>query len=192
MRSLGWMRWVVFGLVFLAAGAAVAWAAISVLRPVEDPLDDATNDTTAVVVQGEVGEALTVNTSAQWQTTPVGINRASGIITSVSVTPGQSVGAGDTVYSVGLRPVVVGMGDIPMFRDVQRNLEGPDVAQVQRMLADIGVYRNAIDGKVGEGTERAIKVWQKKLGVEETGVIQASDVIFLPALPARVSTSAEF
>lgn len=186
-----WVRWAAFGVVFLAAGAAVAWAAFSVLRPADDPLADATNDTTAIVAEGQVGEALTVNASAQWQTTPAGINRATGIVTGLSVTPGQSVAAGDTVYAVGLRPIVVGAGAVPMFRDVGRDLVGPDVAQVQQMLSDVGLYRNAVDGRAGVGTERAIKAWQKKLGVEQTGVVQTSDVIFLPTLPARVALNTD-
>ncbi|WP_295838780.1 peptidoglycan-binding domain-containing protein [uncultured Microbacterium sp.] len=188
---MSWIRWASCGALLLVAGAAIAWAGFTVLRPAEDPLASAVNETTAVVTKGQVGEALTVNTSAQWQTTPAGANRAAGIVTSLSVTAGQSVAAGDTVYSVGLRPVAVGAGTIPMFRDVGRDLEGPDVAQVQQMLSDIGLYRNAIDGQVGVGTEQAIKTWQKKLGVEQTGVVQASDVIFLPTLPARVALSTD-
>jgi peptidoglycan hydrolase-like protein with peptidoglycan-binding domain len=55
------------------------------------------------------------------------------------------------------------------------------------MLAALGHYGGAVDGIVGVRTVEAIRAWQKALDVEQTGVVDVSDVIYVPDLPTRVS-----
>lgn len=167
------------------AVAACVWATIYVMRPATDPLASSQH-TTVEVVQGEVGSTLALNTVTSWDPLAAGANRASGVITSVPVSPGQIVKAGDVLYTVNLRPVVVAAGAIPAFRTIVDGARGADVAQLQSMLSVLGFYKNAIDGKVEKGTVEAIKKWQKSLDLEVTGVVAVEDVIFIPSLPARV------
>lgn len=179
--------WIVIAIVaVVVAGAASTWAVITVLRPAEDPLESAAQ-TYVAVAPGEVGAAMNLNTTAEWTPVPVGANRAMGVVTGVSVGPGDEVTHGTTLYSVDLHPVVVAQGSVPAFRSVTSGVEGPDVAQVQAMLTALGHYDGPIDGDAGAGTERAIKRWQEAIGVEETGVVAAGDIIFVPTLPTRVS-----
>lgn len=173
-------------LVLVVAGSASAWAAMTVLRPASDPLD-ASSHTYVAVVPGEVGSSLNLNTVAEWVPVPVGVNRATGVVTDVRARAGDEVSQGATLYSVGLRPVIVAEGDVPAFRAVSKDVEGPDVAQVQRMLASAGFYGGPDDGEAGEGTVAAIKAWQKSLGLEETGIVEAGDLIFVPHLPTRIA-----
>lgn len=185
-RPRRWLWMALGSVVLVAVGGVCAWAVLTVLRPVADPLD-AMQHTYVTVGQGEVGSSLTLNTVAEWTPVPVGANRAVGVVTGVSVAPGDEVDQGAQLYGVNLRPVVVGEGQVPAFRAIGAGATGPDVAQLQRMLGALGHYRGTADGKAGPGTIAAVRAWQGVLGVEKTGVVEAGDIIFVPVLPTRVS-----
>ncbi len=53
----------------------------------------------------------------------------------------------------------------------KRGMKGSPVDEVQIMLSQCGYYLGAIDGLFGEGTENAVKVFQKKLAVPEDGIV---------------------
>lgn len=184
--------WLVAGaVVVFGLGAGTVWAALSVLTPAQDPLE-AVSYTFVEVAPGEVKASMNVTTVAEWSSVPVGSNRAAGVVTGVAVSPGDEVKQGQKLYEVGLRPVVVAQGKVPAFRDIGENTKGADVAQLQRMLVDLGYLgRGAADGTARPSTVAAIKAWQKHLGVERSGVVSAGDVVFVPTLPTRVSLVAE-
>lgn len=181
----GWAIRALSAVALLVLGAASTWAAITILRPTEDPLS-ATEHATVVVKEGTVGSSLNLNTMAEWNHEPIGANRAAGVVTSVAVTAGAEVSPGDTLYTVDLRPVVVAQGSVPMFRAIGQGATGADVRQLQELLRAVGTYKGNVDGRAGEGTEQAISAWQRALEVPATGVVEESDVIFVPSLPARV------
>lgn len=189
-RLRRWPWLVVAGFAILAVGAAGAWAVLTVLRPAEDPLAS-TEHTYVEVSEGSVGTSIALNTVAAWDQVPVASNQASGIVTAIAVDAGAEVHQGSTLYTVGLRPVVAGHGEVPMFRDIGAGTSGADVRQLQEMLAALGYYGGAIDGKAEQGTAAAIKSWQAALGVEKTGVVAVGDVVFLPQLPTRVAFDPE-
>lgn len=183
--------WVVVGLVALVGvGAAAGWAVATVLTPAENVLES-TPYTYVSVEPGEVGASIQLNTVAEWTPVPVGANRAAGVVTGISVAAGDEVSQGSALYTVNLEPVVVGQGDVPSFRTIGQDAEGADVAQLQAMLAAQGHYTGAVDGKAKAGTIRAIKAWQKSLGVPQTGTVDAGDVIYVPTLPTRVALDDE-
>jgi peptidoglycan hydrolase-like protein with peptidoglycan-binding domain len=165
---------------------AAGWAAATVLRPADDPLD-ATAFTYVTVEPGSVGSSINLNTVAEWTPTPVGSNQAAGVVTGAAVQPGDQVSQGSVLYTVNLHPVVVAQGEVPAFRAIGLDAQGADVAQLQGMLQSLGLYNGAVDGKAGSGTVQAIKAWQKSLGVPQTGTAELGDVIFVPSLPTRVS-----
>ena len=181
-----WLLGIVGALVFLAAGAAVGWAGATVFAPAKDVVNS-TAFTTAKIVSGKVGSTLNVNATAEWSPQPVATNLAVGTVTSVSIGPGQDVKAGTALYSVNLRPVVIAQGEVPEFRSMSRGSQGADVAQLQDMLAALGFYRGARSGYFESSTQRGVEAWQKSLGVNRDGIVQAGDVVFVPSLPARVS-----
>jgi len=169
---------------------AFAWATLIVFAPSSDIADEAAF-TLVEVSAGEVGASISLNTVAAWAPTPVGSNLAAGTVTSVLLTPGQEVGVGAVLYTVNLRPVVVAQGQTPAFRPLSRGIEGADVAQLQSMLASLGLYAHEIDGVFDWATEQAVESWQESLGLSADGTVQAGDVIFVPTLPARVSLDAD-
>jgi peptidoglycan hydrolase-like protein with peptidoglycan-binding domain len=177
-------------LIALLVGAAVGWAATTVLTPAKDVLDS-TAFTFVEVVDGEVGSSINLNTVAEWSPVPVGSNQASGTVTTVNVAAGDQVMQGTVLYTVNLRPVVVAQGSIPSFQPLSRGSTGADVKQVQAMLAALGHLRGAPDGEFGWVTERAVKGWQKSLGIPQDGVVQPGDIVFVPELPTRLALDTE-
>lgn len=185
-----WPLWALGSVFLLAFGLTVGWAATSVLSPTEDVLAE-TTFTFVKVTPGEVGSSIDLNTVAAWTPEPAGTNQASGIVTEITISPGDEVGQGSVLYTVNLRPVVAAQGTIPAFRPIGQGTVGPDVAQAQNMLALLGFYDGVSDGNAGSRTIAAIRAWQKSLSLEQTGTIQLGDVIFIQTLPTRVSLDTE-
>ncbi|MGA7149602.1 MAG: peptidoglycan-binding domain-containing protein [Microbacterium sp.] len=189
-RGRRWPWLLLSAVVLLALGSGAGWAAFSILKPPADVLE-ATSHTFVSVESGEVGASIQLNAVAEWTSVPAGANRAAGVVTGVAIAPGDEVSSGSVLYTVDLRPVVVAQGEVPAFRSIGHRVEGPDVAQLQGMLSKLGLYAGPSDGKAGADTVAAIKAWQKASNVPPTGVVEAKDVIYLPALPARVSVDSD-
>ncbi len=177
-----------FVLVVVVAGVAGLgyWAGRAALEPPSNPIASAPQSLSYVVEEETVGRSLNFAATAEWELTPVGRNGAGGVVTSVDVEPGSLMAAGDVLYSVDLRPVVVAEGDVPMFRSLGLRDEGPDVTQLQKLLSALGFYDGEADGSFGVSTRTAVKAWQESLGVDDDGEVAPGDVVFVPLLPGRV------
>jgi peptidoglycan hydrolase-like protein with peptidoglycan-binding domain len=141
---------------------------------------------TYTVVEATVGTAFDVTVQVTWREESVGTNAVDGTVTGIPTQGLSSVGVGDVLYSVDLRPVVVAPGAVPSFRDLGRGSTGPDVEQLQQFLVNRGYLTTTPDGKFGGATTVAVKAWQRAAGVEPTGVVVAGDLLFLDHLPALV------
>ncbi len=172
--------------VLVVVGVGGFWAGRRALVPPGSPLE-AAGPVTYAVQEGEVGRSLTFTAVAEWDLVPAGRNGASGVVTSIPVAVGEAVSAGDVLYTVDLRPVVIAEGAVPAFRDLSLRTVGPDVAQLQGLLVSLGLLVGEPDGVFGRSTRDAVKVWQESLGVTADGVVRAGDVVFVPELPVRVA-----
>ncbi len=184
-RSLPWLLAVV-----AAAGLGVVfgrWAFVA-------PQVEATADVPATVrvAQLTVGRSLPVAVSAVWDARPFGVGAAVGVLTSLNVTDGSTVNAGDRLYTVDLRPAVAAVGEVPAFRDLSQGAKGADVAQLQKFLAGAGFLGGEADGDFDAATTAAVRAWQRSLGVEQDGVVRAGDIVFASTLPARVQVADGF
>lgn len=56
---------------------------------------------------------------------------------------------------------------IPLTTEMHQATSRP----IQTKLKELGCYDGPIDGIIGKGSERAIKTWQRRNGVPETGII---------------------
>lgn len=175
----------------VAVAAAVGWwaARATLERPAAAPVD--TDPVLYTVAEGTVSRVLTFTASAQWQSVPVASNAATGIVTTVDVSPGDTVDVGSRLYSVGLRPVIAAVGAVPSFRDLTVGTIGADVEQLEGMLAAVGPFTGTVDTEFTATTATAVKAWQKTVGVAADGTVRAADVLFMPSLPARVTLSPE-
>jgi peptidoglycan hydrolase-like protein with peptidoglycan-binding domain len=171
----------------IAAGLVAAgwWAGRETLATPRDPLTSV-EPVTYEVVEQTLERTLTFAAVAEWSLSPGVRNTAAGTVTAVDMVPGGTIGQGDVLYAVDLRPVIAAQGTVPSFRDLRLRDEGPDVAQLQQLLTDLGFYGGDIDGTLGTGTRTAVKAWQNSLGIEDDGVVRRGDVLFFPELPRRV------
>lgn len=182
--------WLIGGVILLALGVTAGWAGAAVFAPPREALNSAAY-TFVEVVDGEVGSSITLNTVAEWEQTPTGMNRASGVVTGVRAAPGDVVSPGSVLFDVDLRPVVVAEGAVPAFRALAEGSEGADVTQLQQLLAELGFYSGERDGGFGPRTDRAVRDWQESLGMDADGIVGAGDVVFVPSLPGRVTLDPE-
>lgn len=183
------LRWVVVGLtvvVVLGVGAAVAvtWVGAG---PVAEPTEPAAPETVSVL-RMDLAERETVSGSLGYGAEQTLTGRRPGTVTKLPV-QGTVLDQGAVVYEVDARPVVLFLGGLPLYRAVGPGVtEGPDVRLVEENLRDLGYSGfGTPDETFTAGTEAAVKRWQKKLGVDQTGVIELGDVV-VTAGPVRVST----
>ncbi len=67
---------------------------------------------------------------------------------------------------------------------LKRGSKGDAVKQLQRRLKELGYYNNTIDGEYGSGTVSAVKAFQKKNGLTQTGTADATTLKKLNASSA--------
>lgn len=109
---------------------------------------------------------------------------ASGVVTEV-VAARETLSQGDVLYRVNGEPVVVMYGDVPAYRtlrDLSDNMTGDDVLQLETALVALGYDPDglaAVDEEFTDYTATMVERWQEDLGVEEDGVVQLGDVIFI-------------
>lgn len=180
MRGIrGHVVWLL--VVILAAG--LTWAAAwSVLR-VPEAESTVPDRPTVIVEEGEVGRATNLVADVRFspgRSAPAG---SSGTITSIEVATGASIEAGAVLATIDMRPVVVMEGEVPAYRTLRVEDQGPDVTQLR---AHFGLAEGErFDWEV----EREVRALQSQLGVSVDGVVELGDVLFLPQLPARGAPS---
>lgn len=104
-----------------------------------------------------------------------------GVLTALPA-PGTVIGPGQELYRVADRPVILMRGGLPVWRDFAPGMDdGPDVRQLEQNLADLGFFTGTIDDEYTDLTERAIRAWQKSLGLDRDGVIPRGRIVFSPA-----------
>lgn len=120
---------------------------------------------------------------------------ADGIVTWVP-DPDTVLRTGDVVVEVAGRPIVLVVGESPLYRPLrlvgraERDeagsrlgaQTGSDVAQLQRFLLDNGfddAGRLQVDEVFGTSTKRAVQAWQQSVGHPTTGVIDSSQMLFM-------------
>ncbi len=86
-------------------------------------------------------------------------------VLAVNVSVGDSVGVG--------QPVVTVSAGAPMV--------GDDVLQLEQALVALGYEGPVVDGVWDEGTKDAVLAWQTASGLEDDGVVDLGEVVFLPA-----------
>jgi peptidoglycan hydrolase-like protein with peptidoglycan-binding domain len=174
-------------LVLLAAVAAVGfWAGRVALAPPDDPLAEGSSPVTYQVVEQTIGQSLQFAAVAEWKASPLGRAWTPGVVTSVAFKPGARVSAGDVLFTVDLRPVVMAQGKTPAFRDLQFGDRGADVTQLQAFLSHLGFLDQEPDGVFGDATWVATRAWQQSVGVTDDAVVRQGDLLFAAELPVRV------
>ena len=115
---------------------------------------------------------------------------AQGTVTWVAE-KGTILEPGDMLYRVDERPTYWTQGEIPMYRTLERRDKGTDVEQLQRFLHAGGYLDDdyEIDAEFDSSLRAAVKAWQDDHGLDDTGRIDAAQLLFLPYDALRVATT---
>ncbi|QDY80801.1 HlyD family efflux transporter periplasmic adaptor subunit [Streptomyces qinzhouensis] len=114
------------------------------------------------------------------------VSRVAGTVTAVPES-GERITRGEALYSVDDLPVTLMYGSLPAYRPLKKDVEGPDVRQLERNLRALGYTGFTVDEEFTEATAEAVKAWQEDLGLPETGIVDLGRVVFAPAA-IRVDT----
>jgi hypothetical protein len=119
------------------------------------------------------------------------VNRTRGTLTWLAPA-GSTVDRGQPLYEVDGRKVPLLFGDRPAWRTLGPDTSGPDVKQLKQNLVALG-YATA--GTLGTGdawtaaTTDAVKRWQKAAGLDQNGVVDLGEAVFLPGAVIVASQS---
>ncbi len=141
---------------------------------------------TYLVAEGSVGHTVRLGARAWWPRVLEVLTPADGVVTTIPYDGGPAM-PGDVVVTVNLSPVVVATGQVPMFRDLALDAEGPDVMQFQNLLGALGYLEaNSNLGTFDRATQQATRRWQREMGHATTGTVTQGTLLFVPQLPARL------
>ncbi|PCG87071.1 peptidoglycan-binding protein [Streptomyces sp. WZ.A104] len=103
-----------------------------------------------------------------------------GTVTARPPRAGDTIRRNQPLYEVDRVPVVLFYGEVPMYRELKRGVDGIDVVQLTENLRVLGYVGVSRAGQFDAGTEAAVKRWQKRLGIAPTGVVKPEQLVFLP------------
>jgi peptidoglycan hydrolase-like protein with peptidoglycan-binding domain len=111
------------------------------------------------------------------------INAASGVFTSLPA-PGAVVGRGQVLYRVDGRAIPLFYGDAPEWRQLSVGAaDGTDIQVFEQNLLAMGFGNSSnliADGHFDSFDAAAARRWQASLGLPQTGIVGAGDVVYMP------------
>lgn len=118
------------------------------------------------------------------------VNQEQGTITELPAV-GQVVQQGQALYEVAGSPVVLLQGAVPVYRDLAEGTTGPDVAELNDDLVELGYATKAGlgsgSGYFSSATAAALEELQTKLGLPATGTLPLGQAVFLPVSAAMIT-----
>jgi peptidoglycan hydrolase-like protein with peptidoglycan-binding domain len=105
---------------------------------------------------------------------------ASGLVTAVSIAPGDRIASGTRLVSVDDVPILAYLAPAPLYRDLSTGDRGPDVRNVQQFLAKAGFAPGRTDGVFSTSTFQAVKRFEKAHGLQLDGVIHRDELAWAP------------
>ncbi len=112
---------------------------------------------------------------------------ARGVLTKLPA-EGAVVRRGQSLLESNAQPLRLLYGTTPMWRRLGKGVtDGADVEQLERNLVELGHDPSGmtVDDHFDGATANAVRDWQDALGLEETGVVDQSAVVFLSG-PRRI------
>jgi membrane fusion protein, multidrug efflux system len=181
--------WIPVTLLLLLGGGALAW--YTILGGAEEAPDTtaAAELSFADVVVTDLTETSEYDgTLGRMEGDPVSV-RLEGTVTGLPE-EGRKLEQGDVVAWIDNQPVVLLYGDLPVWREMREDTEGPDVLQLENALTELGFNENeesmTVDETFSAATASVVETWQESIGAEDDGIVGIGEVVFSTA-PVRVS-----
>jgi peptidoglycan hydrolase-like protein with peptidoglycan-binding domain len=170
---------IVTAAVAVVAGAA-AWASVGFGGGGPEPEATVPSSAETAQVQREtLVDWVTIDGQLGFGPAQPIASAAAGTVTWLAQ-PGAVVGRGQPLLRVDDQPVVLLFGRIPMYRSLQAGIKGADVVQFETNLKALGYTGFTPDQEFSASTTAAVKRWQADLGLPETGVVAAGQVVYTP------------
>ena len=126
--------------------------------------------TKTVIVRGDVQAQSTISVSA-----PLSAS-VSAILTKLPPSIGSKVSNGEVIAEVSGRPIIVLLGSVPVFRQMEGGTKGVDIRQLQSALRTLG-YPVLVSGEFDAVTKDAVKRLYRRHGYSTVNsTTKASDV----------------
>jgi peptidoglycan hydrolase-like protein with peptidoglycan-binding domain len=119
------------------------------------------------------------------------VNRMAGTLTWLAPA-GSTVDRGQPLYEVDGHKVPLLFGDRPAWRPLGPDTKGVDVRQLEQNLVALGfaTARNLeVDDTWTAATTDAVKRWQKAAGLDQDGIVDLGEAVFLPGAVIVASQS---
>lgn len=147
-------------------------------------------DPVTSIVGARLDDSLqAVDITAQLPAPPKVLTRASGIVTSVEISPGAELHSGTPLMRVDGVLVLAYAGPAPFYRDLQRGAKGEDVDNLTQLLVSLGFLNPSSQGsQYNRAVSGAVEALQQSLGASVDGVFKLSYVAYIPSDPLVVST----
>lgn len=105
------------------------------------------------------------------------------VVTDVMVEPGHHLASGQVLLEVEGRPVIILTGTFPGWRDLVWPMPaGPDIAQLQSALAELGLFTDEVSGRFEATTLLAVLDLYASVGYEppSRSTVQHQEFVFIP------------
>jgi len=143
----------------ITGSVVVAWV---FPRVDTSPIENATKTVlvTGAVEERPVRELFSISAQMTHPTVasvmPVSDDAIREVVSGMVHQIGDVIRYGDVVAEVSGRPVFAMPASLPLYRDLYRDATGSDVAGLQQVLADLGLYSGAVDGDFGRNSSHGI------------------------------------
>lgn len=174
-RSRGWIA--AAAVVSILAVGTMGWAFWSSNQPTTAPSAPIAQSTVPVTAGNMIAQT-NVNGTLQYAFTLPITATITGTVTELPAT-GATIAPGGVLYRVDTRPVFLLRGQTPAWRDFSTEMtNGDDVRQLETNLKSLGFFSAEPDTRFTWDTAAAVMAWQKSVGVEATGMISKTTIVF--------------
>ncbi|WUI02205.1 peptidoglycan-binding protein [Spirillospora sp. NBC_00431] len=160
--------------VVVGGGSALAWT----VRGDEAEAGHVAALRTVAVGRGDLVDTETVDGKLTYGDIREVWTGASGVVTWAPE-QGAAVKRGGTLLRVAGEAVTLMYGGSPMYRAIKNGDSGKDVRQLETNLKALGYGGMTVDEEFTGATEAAVKEWQDDRGLEQTGIVDSAQVVFL-------------
>jgi hypothetical protein len=179
---------VLVALAVCASGVSLAVIALPLASYEQRPIDTDAADASAVAVTTrEIDLAAPATVAAVWSADRrVRLPAVSGLVSSVSVSPGVELGCAQEVLRVSGRALLAYCGPGPLFRDVSSRTNGADASEFVAFMQRVGLLEQ---GEVTrQQVDRAIRNVQAWMKWPVTGAVTPQDFVWIgePFIPSDV------